>query len=44
MIFKKIYVEGSAELIMEILDMARQKLGDGCNAIDLNPILKEIGE
>ncbi len=39
--YKRIYVEGNEELIKKILELAREKLGKGCNAIDLEPELKE---
>ena len=38
--YKRIYVEGNEELIKTILELAREKLGHGCNAIDLEPELK----
>lgn len=42
--FKRIYVEGDESLIKSILELARVKLGKGCNAIDLEPQLKEDEE
>jgi len=36
---KKIYIEANDEIINEILVIARDKLGKGVNAIDLNPVL-----
>ena len=42
--YKRIYVEGNEELIRAILDLARKKLGKGCNAIDLEPELKTEGD
>ena len=35
--FTKIYVEGTPEMINEILELARKNLGDGINVIDLKP-------
>lgn len=42
--FRKIYLEGNDTFINEVLELGRKNLGDGCNAIDLDPKLKEEEE
>ena len=39
--FTKIYVEANEEIIKIILKLAKNKLGDGVNVINLNPELLE---
>lgn len=38
---EEIYVKGEPAIILRILELARENLGNGVRKIDLNPELKE---